>query len=102
VPAFALTFGPGPGWDPALPRRGQPEWDAHAAFMDHLVEEGFVLLGGPVGDDGRVLLAVEAADAAEVRSRLAEDPWEPLGILRLERLEPWSLWLDGRRRTGQG
>jgi uncharacterized protein YciI len=66
--------------------------------MDGLVEEGFVLLGGPVGDGSRVLLAVEADDEAAVRARLAADPWEPLGVLRLERLEPWSLWLDGRRR----
>jgi uncharacterized protein YciI len=97
MPAFALTYGPGPGWDPTRPRRGQRDWDAHAAFMDRLVAEGFVLLGGPLGDGGRVLLAVEAADEAAVRDRLAADPWEPLGILRLERLEPWSLWLDGRR-----
>ena len=96
--AFAVTFGPGPGWDPARPRREQREWDAHAAFMDGLVEEGFVLLGGPIGDGDRVLVAVEAVDEDSVRARFAADPWEPLGILRIERLEPWSLWLDARRR----
>ena len=98
--AFAITFGPGPGWDPALPRREQREWDAHAAFMDGLVEKGFVLLGGPVGDGDRVLVAVEAVDEDAVRARFAADPWEPLGILRIERLEPWSLWLDARRGRG--
>jgi hypothetical protein len=98
VPAFAVTFAQGPGWDPARGRREQAGWDAHADFMDGLVEEGFVLLGGPVGDGTRVLLAVQAADEDGVRDRLAQDPWEPLGILRIERLEPWSLWLDGRRR----
>jgi uncharacterized protein YciI len=100
VPAFAVTFAQGPGWDPSRGRREQPGWGAHADFMDRLVEEGFVLLGGPVGDGRRVLVAVEAADEDEVRARLAEDPWEPLGILRIERLEPWSLWLDGRRSGG--
>jgi uncharacterized protein YciI len=98
VPAYAVTFAPGPGWDRARARREQREWDAHAAFMDRLVDEGFVLLGGPVGDGSRVLLAVDAADEEAVRARLAGDPWESLGILRIERLEPWSLWLDARRR----
>jgi uncharacterized protein YciI len=99
VPVFAVTFGTGPGWDPARPRREQPGWDEHAAFMDGLVEAGVVLLGGPVGDGSRVLLAVEAADEAEARSRLLDgDPWTPRGVLTVERIEPWLLWLDGRTR----
>jgi hypothetical protein len=68
--------------------------------MDRLVAEGFVLLGGPVGDGTRVLMAVEGADEEAVRTRLAADPWEPLGILRIERLEPWSLCLVARRGPG--
>jgi hypothetical protein len=33
--------------------REQDDWDAHAGFMDGLVDDGFVLLGGPVGDGMR-------------------------------------------------
>jgi hypothetical protein len=98
---FVVEHGNGPGYDPARGRREQDRWDEHSAFMDGLVNAGFVLLGGPLGDDGngdRVLLVVDALDPAEVRSRLAEDPWEPLRILTIERLEPWTLWLDGRKR----
>ncbi len=42
--------------------------------MDALAAEGFVLLGGPVGegDGDDVLLVVEAADEATIRARLAD------------------------------
>lgn len=75
--------------------------------MDRLVAEGFILLGGPVGDRSRTLHLVEAADEDEVRRRLAEDPWAPAGLLEAGSIEPWALWLDFRReavdeRTGSG
>jgi uncharacterized protein YciI len=95
---YVVTLEKGPTWDDARGRREQDGWDEHAAFMDRLVDEGFVLLGGPLGDGERVLLVVEAADEAELRARLAEDPWEPMGLLRTGQVEPWSLWLDGRPR----
>jgi uncharacterized protein YciI len=97
MPVFVLTEVSGPNWDAVRPRRGQDGWDEHAAFMDGLVEDGFVVLGGPIGDGERVLLVVEAADEEEVRARLAADPWLPTGILEIATIEPWTIWLDGRR-----
>ena len=58
---FAVRLVHGPGWDPARPIQGQDAWDEHAAFMDRLVDEGFIMLGGPVGDGEQTLHAVEAA-----------------------------------------
>jgi uncharacterized protein YciI len=69
----------------------QDEWDAHATFMDTLVDEGFVVLGGPVGDGERVLLAVRADSEDAVEARLAEDPWRPMGLLRTSTVEPWEM-----------
>jgi uncharacterized protein YciI len=94
---FAVTMVWGPGRDPARSRREQPGWDEHAAFMDRLVEEGTVLLGGPVGDGTDVLLAVEAADEQALRRTFAGDIWHVTGVLRFGRVEPWTLWLDGRQ-----
>jgi uncharacterized protein YciI len=99
VPVFALTNVNGPAWDPSRSRREQPGWDEHAAFMDALVEEGFVVLGGPIGDGDRVLLVFEAADPQEIEARLAPDPWHREGILRIDSIEPWTIWLDGRRSS---
>jgi uncharacterized protein YciI len=95
MPFFLVSEENGPAWDDARPRREQAGWDAHGAFMDTLVDDGFVVLGGPVGD--RALLLVEAADADDVRARLAADPWLRDGVLRIDRIEQWTIWLDGRR-----
>ena len=93
---FAVTMVHGPGWDPARGIREQDAWDEHAAFMDRLVDDGFVILGGPVGDRQRVLLTVQAAGEPAIRARLAADPWSAMGLLRVDAVEPWALWLDGR------
>jgi uncharacterized protein YciI len=85
----------GPKRDSARGRREQDGWDEHAAFMDGLVEDGFVRLGGPL-DEERALILVEAADEDEIRSRLAEDPWRPMGILETAEIQPWTIWLDAR------
>jgi uncharacterized protein YciI len=93
---FAVTMVNGPRYDDALPRREQDGWDEHAAFMDALVDDGFVILGGPIGDGEQVLVIVEAADEDEVRRRYADDPWKPMGILEIGEIRPWTIWLDGR------
>jgi uncharacterized protein YciI len=97
VAFFALAEVPGPSWDASRPRREQDGWDEHAAFMDALAADGFVVLGGPIGDGRDVLVVVEAEDEHEVEKRLDGDPWLAAGILRIDEIRPWTVWLDGRR-----
>lgn len=92
---FAVTMVTGPAWDPAVRRREQAGWDEHATFMDGLVADGRVILGGPVGDGTDVLLVVDADDEDDLRSMFAADPWADR-ILRIGRIQPWTLWLDSR------
>jgi uncharacterized protein YciI len=89
----------GPAWDELRLRRKQAGWDEHAAFMDVLAEEGFVVLGGPVGkgDGDRVLLVVEANSETTIRARLASDPWAGT-ILTIASVKPWSVWMRAPRR----
>ena len=68
----------GPAYDPAQPLEGQSGWEAHAGFMDGLVADGFLVLGGPLADEHRVVHAVEAASE--------------------EAIEAWTIRLDGTRR----
>jgi uncharacterized protein YciI len=91
---FIVERGKGPAWDHSRGRREQDGWDAHAEFMDGLVEDGIVVLGGPMGKgDGENTLIVVALDSeAAVRARLAEDPWGE-DMLTFVRVEPWSVWL---------
>jgi uncharacterized protein YciI len=93
---FLVEYGRGPAWDHSRRRREQAGWEEHAAFMDALTDEGFAVLGGPIGeDDGEaenVLVVVAAADEATARARLDADPW--LGrILTIASLRPWTIWL---------
>lgn len=64
--------------------------------MDGLVEDGLIVMGGPLGDSDRSLHVVEAGDEQEVRRRLSEDPWARMGLLVVWTIEPWAIWLDGR------
>src|ERR1700694_5451460 len=68
------------GWDWSLPMRQQAEWEAHAAFMDVLESEGFIVAGGPLGAEdhaARVMHVVSAPDRDAIETRMAEDPWTP-------------------------
>ena len=86
----------GPEWDPSKPLEQQSDWPAHAAFMDDLVDAGVVVLGGPLADVHRVVLAVEAESEDAVRAVMARDPWSETH-LRTDTIEPWTIRLDGRR-----
>jgi hypothetical protein len=86
----------GPEFDRSRPLEEQSRWPEHAALMDALVDDGFIVLGGPLADDGRVALAVEAASPEAVRETLARDPWSETH-LRVDAIEPWTIRLDGRR-----
>jgi hypothetical protein len=96
---FTLTEVAGPSWNAARPRREQDGWDEHAAFMDGLVDDGFVILGGPIGNGEEVLLVVEATDERQIRARLEEDPWISNGMLRIGAIRPWNVWLDARQSS---
>jgi uncharacterized protein YciI len=90
---FAVIRTRGQSWDGSRPMEEQPEWKGHAAFMNALVEEGFVILGGPLDGTADVLLVVRARSADEVASRLAADPWSRTDLLRIDRIAPWTLRL---------
>lgn len=91
---YLVRLARGAAWDHAVSRREQTGWAAHAAFMDALVDERIVILGGPVGvgDGEDSLLVVDAENEASIRSRLADDPWVD-DLLTIESVEPWSVWL---------
>jgi uncharacterized protein YciI len=52
----------GPNRDVSKGTREQPFWDEHAEFIDRLVAEGSILMGGPLVDEGGALLIVNGED----------------------------------------
>ena len=85
----------GPEFDPSRPLEEQSGWDEHAAFMDGLVDDGFIVLGGPLATPSRVAHAVEAESEEAVRATLARDPWSETHLVVAE-IEPWTIRLDSR------
>jgi len=49
--------------------------------------------------DDEVLLIVRAGSEGEIEARLAEDPWTPLEMLSIAKIEPWQIWLGRPART---
>ena len=83
----------GEAWQPTLPLEGQQDWDAHAAFMNVLKKDDFVVLGGPLDGTPDVLLVVRANTPNEITERLEADPWTSLNLLKIRRIAPWTLRL---------
>lgn len=94
---FVVERRSGPEWDASRPLEEQGGWEAHAAFMDALVDTGFVLLGGPLADEHRVILVVEAKSEHDVRATLARDPWSESHLLVVS-VDRWTIRLDASRR----
>jgi uncharacterized protein YciI len=99
VATFLVTLQrSGPEFDHSKPLEEQSGWDAHAAFMDGLVDDGSIVLGGPLSDAYRVVHAFEAESEDAIRATLARDPWSG-SHLTIDSIEPWTIRLDGRRRA---
>jgi uncharacterized protein YciI len=101
---FAVTREAGPGWAAGgiYEQAGAQE---HAAFMNGLADEGFVLFGGPLAgtEQGRVrvLLVVEAEDEAAIHRRLASDPWIETHQLVTSGVEPWTILVGAQPATAR-
>ena len=82
----------------------QPAVNDHAAFMNSLADEAFVLFGGPLAgtENGRVrvLLIVNADSEAEIHRRLADDPWTLTDQLRIVSIEPWRILVGAATLPG--
>jgi hypothetical protein len=63
--------------------------------MDGLVDDGFIVLGGVLGDEVRTAHAVEASSEDEVRERLAQDPWSGSHLV-VDSIDRWTIRLDAR------
>jgi uncharacterized protein YciI len=90
---YAVMLNHGPAYQHGHRLEDQVEWDAHAKFMDALVDNGLVVLGGPLEGTSEVLLIFRAESAEDIQQRLAPDPWHRMGLLEIARIMPWTLRL---------
>jgi uncharacterized protein YciI len=98
---FAVIREAGPAWTDGKGITEQPGVSDHAAFMNQLADERFVLFAGPLAgsEHGRVraLLIINADSEAEIDRRLADDPWVPTEQLVTTSVEPWNLFVGTER-----
>lgn len=92
---YVVRLERGGPWDWSRGLREQDGSDEHARFMDELVGEGFILLGGPLEGERDTLHVVRAPSEQAIRHRLADDPWAANGMLTVKRIEGWTVLLDG-------
>jgi hypothetical protein len=53
-------------------------------------------MGGPFEEEGGAMLIVQAENADDVRARLLPDPWYAYGILQLQSIRRWDIFIDER------
>jgi uncharacterized protein YciI len=94
---FVSISAAGPNRDVSKGTREQPCWAEHAAFINKLVDQGCILMGGPLVDEGGALLIFIAEDEHEVKERLKNDPWYENGILKPESIRRWQIFIDERK-----
>ena len=92
---FIVRLRRGGPWDWSKDLRQQAGWEEHAAFMDRLVADRFILLGGPLESEKDTFHVVRAESEDAIRRKLAEDPWSPNGMLTPVAIERWTILLDG-------
>jgi uncharacterized protein len=69
---FLAISSAGPNRDFSKGTGEQPFWDEHAAFIDKLVDDGFILMGGPLVDEGGSLVIFNAEDEKSSQAKIEE------------------------------
>ena len=90
---LVVRFRAGPTWTSGSVRE-QPDWDAHAEFVDALIERGTFVMGGPFSDNSGSMSLLEGVDADEARRILEDDPFMKNGVFVLEEIREWDVFVD--------
>jgi uncharacterized protein len=88
-----VRFRAGPTWSSGSVRE-QPDWDAHAEFVDALIERGTFVMGGPFSDNSGSMSLLEGIDADEARRILEDDPFMKNGVFELVEIREWDVFVD--------
>ena len=106
---FVVIRKQGPGWDRSRAMREQDYWPEHVDFVNRIVDEGRMLLGGPLGEvdqdgtfvdptepvgaDGtyRTLIVLEADNERELTELIDDDPWSKHRVLDTQAIYRWEM-----------
>jgi uncharacterized protein YciI len=88
-----VRYGAGPAWGDGPPE-DQPDWDAHADFVDDLVARGTFVMGGPFRDNSGSLVLLEGVSADEARRILEQDPFVRNRVFVFDDVREWVVYVD--------
>jgi len=106
---FVVIREQGPGWDRSRAMREQDYWPEHVVFINRIMDDGRMLLGGPLGEidqDGmsvdpteavgahgtyRTLIVVEADNEHELTELVDSDPWSKHRLLDTQTIYRWEM-----------
>ena len=83
----------GPTWKGGGVRE-QPGWDAHATFIDGLIERGTMVMGGPFHDNSGSMMLFEGVGLSEAERLVAADPFIENGVFVLDEIREWDVFVD--------
>jgi uncharacterized protein YciI len=63
----------------------------HLDYMRGLHAQGTVLMAGPIDDGAGAMVVYEAADQAQVRELISQDPYSQEGVLVDVTVREWSV-----------
>lgn len=75
---FAIVYRAGPAWKPGVPMEQQGLRD-HFYYINALHKEGKLIVAGPLGSDGGLII-LYARDQADADSVIAADPAVTAGL----------------------
>ena len=88
-----VIFRAGPAWESGPPE-DQPGWDAHADWVDALIESGTFVMGGPLSDYSGSVSLLEGLTAAEAKELVLTDPFVANGVFELDSVRDWTVYVD--------
>jgi uncharacterized protein YciI len=83
----------GPTWQSGPPE-DQPGWDAHAEFVDALVEAGTFVMGGPFSDNSGTMVLLEGLTRDEAQILMNTDPFVENGVFVVDDVRAWTVYVD--------
>jgi len=84
---FAAFVHRSDAWIQNLPPQEQAGFADHAKFVGELEAAGFIAQAGLMQPSNDVLFVFRAESEADVRRRMAQDPWQKDGHAKLGRVE---------------
>ena len=63
----------------------------HLAYLQSLLEEGTVVLAGPVGDGSGAMMVLQVGSEEEARGVVKRDPYTAAGVGADHVLRPWNV-----------